>query len=98
MGACDRSNSRGLAGAAQTGVAGGEYFESRTDYLGRPAPCRAQAGRGARDGAGPGAGLATGLAEITAGVAEITAVRKSQLFRHARPEPNTVRKRLTWYG
>jgi hypothetical protein len=32
------------------------------------------------------------------GVAEITAVRKSQLFRHARPEPNTVRKRLTWYG
>jgi hypothetical protein len=87
-----QSNSRGLAGAAQTGVAGGECLESRTDYLGaaRAVPGAGRA-RGLATGLGRGRGLATGLAEIRA-------VRKSQLFRHARPEPNTLRKRLTWYG
>ena len=56
------------------------------------------AGRGGWHGVGRG-GAARGRARGAArGLAEITAVRKSQLFRHARPEPNTVRKRLTWYG
>ncbi len=64
-GACDRSNSRGLVGAVQTGVARWERLESRA---GNPGSLR-RAGRGGR--------------------------RKSQLFRHARAEPNTVRKRLT---
>ena len=45
-----------------------------------------------------GARCREGALRRARGVAEITAVRKSQLFRHARPEPNTIRKRLTWYG
>ena len=45
-----------------------------------------------------GARCREGALRRARGVAEITAVRKSQLFRHARPEPNTLRKRLTWYG
>src|SRR6185437_1135285 len=94
------------------GWPGGECLESRVGYARRPAPRRApqQAPRQAplrvRPGATPGAARrrpgrgarsAEGFAP-GAGVAEITAVRKSQLFRHARPEPNTLRKRLTWYG
>src|SRR6185437_5215737 len=86
------------------GWPGGECLESRVGYARRPAPRRApqqaprQAPPRARPGATPsGARSAEGFAP-GAGVAEITAVRKSQLFRHARPEPNTLRKRLTWYG
>jgi|SRR5271165_2370985 len=50
--------------------------------------------------AGPGweADPGGGAGRRTPGGPDRRSCQYSQLFRHPRPEPNTLRKRLTWYG